>query len=361
MQFAPPISHREQSADRLAAAAAARILIADDQPQNLSLLARLLNASGYRRVETTLDPFAVVPLLDRVEPDLLILDLHMPGLDGFRLLELMRDRLPPLGQLPVLVVTGDGDPSVRQRALELGARDFVAKPFNPVEVLLRIGNLLEARVLHRQLIDHNRTLESIVRARTRELEEARHDMLERLARAAEYRDDDTGGHARRVGALAARLARALGLPPHDVEMIGRAAPLHDVGKVGIPDAVLLKATPLTGAEFSLVRMHTVIGAEILSGSREPLLRMAEQVARSHHERWDGAGYPAGLSGLDIPLVGRITAVADAFDVMTHARRFAAAMSEPAALADIVSQRGKQFDPAVVDALVGLATHGLLAA
>lgn len=365
MQFAQPVTaHRAPSvrvAAAQAAATSARILIVDDQSQNLTLLTRLLNGSGFSRIDTTVDPFEVMGLLRQHQPDLLILDLHMPGLDGFTLLELMRDLLPPAGQLPVLVVTGDRDPAVKQRALELGARDFVAKPFNPVEVVLRIGNLLETRALHRQLLEHNRTLEGIVRLRTQELEEARHEMLDRLARAAEYRDDDTGDHARRVGALAGRLARAMNLPPQDVELISRAAPLHDVGKVGIPDAVLLKTGPLTDAEFAVVKMHTVIGAEILSGSQEPLLRTAEQIARSHHERWDGQGYPAGLAGADIPLAGRITAVADSFDVMTHDRRFVAAMGEMEALDEIARERGKQFDPAVVDALLSLADHGELAA
>ncbi len=341
--------------------ASARILIVDDQSQNLTLLTRLLNSSGYSRVDTTVDPQEVMGRLRRSQPDLLILDLHMPGLDGFTLLDLMRDLLPPAGQLPVLVVTGDRDPAVKQRALELGARDFVAKPFNPVEVVLRIGNLLETRALHRQLLEQNRTLESIVRMRTLELEEARQEMLDRLARAAEYRDDDTGGHARRVGELAGRLARTMGLPPDEAELIYRSAPLHDVGKVGVPDAVLLKTGPLTESEFAVIKMHTVIGAEILSGSQEPLLRTAEQIARSHHERWDGRGYPSGLAGTDIPLAGRITAVADAFDVMTHDRRHVAALTEAAALNEVVSQRGRQFDPAVVDALLALASEGRLAA
>lgn len=339
----------------------ARILIADDQSQNLTLLTRLLNSSGFSRIETTDDPFQVMPALRQRTPDLLILDLHMPGIDGFAILELIRDSLPADAQPPVLVVTGDRDPAVKQRALELGARDFVTKPFNPVEVVLRIGNLLETRVLHRQLLEHNRTLENIVRLRTQELEEARHEMLDRLALAAEYRDDDTGEHARRVGALAGRIAKIMGLPACDVELIGRAAPLHDIGKVGIPDEVLLKAGPLTEAEFAVMKMHTLIGAEIMSGSEEPLLRTAEQVARSHHERWDGAGYPAGLSGTDIPLAGRITAVADAFDVMTRTRRHVAPISEAAALDEIVRERGRQFDPAVVDALLKLANRGEIAA
>lgn len=344
-----------------ASLAEARILIADDKAQNLSLLTRLLSGSGYARVDATHDANEAVALVRQHCPDLLILDLHMPGLDGFGVLRALEDLLPPQGALPVLVVTGDRDPVAKQRALGLGTRDFVTKPFNPTEVVLRITNLLEARMLHRQLLEHNRTLEAIVRVRTQELEEARCEMLERLALAAEYRDDDTGDHARRVGALAGRLASALGLPLDETELIRRAAPLHDVGKVGIPDAILLKAGALTNEEFAVVKMHTVIGAEILSGSQEPLLCTAERIARSHHERWDGAGYPGGLRGPEIPLVGRVTAVADAFDVMTHVRRYGEALTEEAAITEIVRQRGRHFDPAVVDALVELCGRGALAA
>ena len=341
--------------------AGARILVLDDQPQNLALLTRLLNSSGYSRVDTTIDPLEAMAMLRDRKPDLLVLDLHMPDVDGFKILEQLKDVLPPRGSFPVLVVTGDRDPSMKQRALQMGARDFVAKPFNPIEVVLRIDNLLEARMLHQQLEEQNRALESIVHLRTRELEETRLEILERLAIAAEYRDDDTGDHARRVGRLASQIGAAMGLDADEVELLRRAAPLHDLGKVGIPDTVLLKSGPLTATEFAVVRMHTVIGAEILSGSRVPLLQTAEQIARSHHERWDGQGYPAGLSGTDIPLAGRITAVADAFDVMTHQRRYGHLLDEAAAFAEIERERGLQFDPAVVDALLRLRMAGEIAA
>jgi putative two-component system response regulator len=345
------------------ALAAARILVLDDQPQNLALLTRLLNGSGYSHVETTVDPFGALAAIREKTPDLLVLDLHLPGLDGLGVLEQLAEHLPPRGSLPVLVVTGDRDPIVKQRALQLGARDFIAKPFNPIEVVLRIDNLVEARMLYLQLEEQNRTLESLVRVRTRELEDTRHEILDRLALAAEYRDDDTGDHARRVGQVAGRIAAMMGLSPAEVELIERAAPLHDIGKIGVSDAVLLKTGPLTDAEFAVIRMHTVIGAEILSGSRDPLLQTAEQIARAHHERWDGKGYPGGLSGTDIPLAGRITAVADALDVMTHGRRYGPIRSEGEAIAEIERQRGSQFDPAVVDALLRLKrkTGAILAA
>lgn len=341
--------------------AAARILVLDDQPQNLALLTRLLNGSGYAHVQTTVDPFEALALLRERQPDLLVLDLHLPEFDGFQILEQLQDVLPPRGAFPVLVVTGDRDPGVKQRALKLGARDFVAKPFNPVEVILRIDNLLETRMLYLQLEHQNRTLEGVVRLRTRELEETRIEILERLALAAEYRDDDTGDHARRVGRLAGQLALTIGLPPAEVELIERAAPLHDLGKVGIPDTILLKNGPLTPTEFAVIRMHTMIGSEILSGSRVPLLQTAEQIARTHHERWDGQGYPLGLSGTDIPLAGRITAIADAFDVMTHHRRYGEVLTTEAAILEVERERGGQFDPAIVDAMLRLQGLGDLAA
>jgi putative two-component system response regulator len=335
--------------------------VLDDQPQNLALLTRLLNGSGYVHVQTTVDPFEALAVLRERQHDLLVLDLHLPDFDGFQILEQLRDVLPPRGPFPVLVVTGDRDPAVKQRALQLGARDFVSKPFNPVEVILRIDNLLETRMLYLQLEQQNRALEGVVRLRTRELEDARHEILERLALAAEYRDDDTGDHARRVGRLAGQLALAIGLPPAEAELIERAAPLHDLGKVGIPDTVLLKNGPLSPTEFAVIRMHTMIGSEILAGSRVPLLQTAEQIARTHHERWDGQGYPLGLSGTDIPLAGRIAALADAFDVMTHRRRYGDALDVDAAFGEIERERGGQFDPALVDALLRLKGLGQIAA
>jgi putative two-component system response regulator len=193
-------------------------------------------------------------------------------------------------------------------------------------------------------------LEAKVRERTRELEAAQIEIIERLARAAEFRDDNTGQHTERVGQMAALLARELGLPDAQVSLIRRAAPLHDVGKIGIPDSILLKLGKLTPAEFELVKTHTTIGARILSGSRFALLRLAEEIAFSHHEQWDGRGY-AGLAGDQIPLAGRIVTVADVFDALTQKRPYKAAWPVEEAIAEIERQRGRQFDPDVVDAFL----------
>lgn len=331
----------------------ARILIVDDQASNLALLSRLLASRGYGRAVGTTDPRDALRRLSIELPDLLVLDLHMPGVDGFEVLAHVKALTPHGEFFPILVVTGDRDPAVREKALLLGARDFVAKPFNSIEILLRIHNLLETRYLQRQLATHNRELETLVRLRTQELEESRLEILERLALASEYRDDDTGEHTRRVGASAGRIAHALSLAPGQVELIERAAPLHDVGKIGLPDAVLLKPGPVTPDEFTIIQTHTTIGARILSGSQVRLLQLAEEIAQSHHERYDGDGYPSQLAGEAIPLSGRIVALADAFDAMTHSRPYRESLSTDEALGVIDQQRGRQFDPQIADAFIRL--------
>ena len=295
----------------------ARILIVDDQAPNIRLLERLLTSAGYHRLYSTTAPEQVAALVGQVSPDLILLDLHMPGLDGFGVMQQLQGRLNEERYLPILVVTADLSVEVRQRALGAGAKDFLNKPFDAVEALLRIRNLLITRFLYLQLDKHNRGLEATVQERTRKLEIARLEILERLALAAEFRDDNTGEHTRRVGRLAGAIAREMGLSGDTALTIERAAPLHDVGKIGIRDAILLKPGPLTPAEFDEMKRHTVIGADILSGSKGMLLRTAEDIALTHHERWDGTGYPSGLAGDEIPLAGRITHVADVFDAMTH--------------------------------------------
>ncbi len=335
-----------------------RILVVDDEASNVSALLRLLGRSGYRSVRGITDPRETLDELADFEPDLLLLDLRMPHLDGFQVLEALRGVVPADEYLPVLVLTGDLSPEVREQALSAGARDFITKPFDLTEVLLRIKNLLEARILHLALRDTNRNLEDRVQERTRELAQAQLEILARLARAAEYRDDLTGRHAQRVGLLASLLASELRRPDDEVQLIRWAATLHDVGKIGIPDAILMKPGPLTSAEYQLMKSHVEIGEKILSGSRFRLLRMAGEIARTHHERWDGRGYQ-GLSGADIPLVGRVVALADAYDSLTHARPYKDAVDPVDAVARIVADRGTHFDPAVVDAFLALRERGVL--
>jgi putative two-component system response regulator len=324
-----------------------RILVVDDQPANVVLLQKILARAGYDRVEGITDPRE---LPARMTPDLILLDLHMPTLDGFAVLEALQKHIRPGTYLPILVITADATPEAKRRALALGAKDFLTKPFDAQEVVLRVGNMLETRRLHLDLRNQNRDLDVRVRERTQDLEDAYIDTFERLALAAEYRDDETGQHILRVGRTAASIASELGLDDESVVMLELAAGLHDIGKIGVPDTILLKPAKLTAEEFAVVRTHTVIGSRILAGSRSPLLQMAEKIAAFHHERWDGNGY-AGLERTDIPLVARITSVADTFDAITHERPYKEAWPVDRALEEIGSNRGSQFDPDPVDAFL----------
>ena len=324
----------------------ARILIVDDEANNVDLLRRLLERAGFSRIESTNDSREAVDLYLKFRPDLILLDLHMPHQDGLEVMDAL-NRIAEASYLPILMLTGDDTPEAKREALSRGAKDFLNKPFHSDEVLLRIGTLLETRFLYLQIQSQNQMLEAKVRDRTRELEAAQIEIIERLARAAEFRDDHTGQHTERVGQMAALLAKQIGLPDSQVYTMRRAAPLHDVGKIGIPDSVLLKLGKLTAEEFEIVKTHTTIGARILSGSRFTILRLAEEIAFNHHERWDGNGY-VGIAGAAIPLAGRIVAVADVFDALTRDRPYRKAMPMAAAAAIMAEGRGSHFDPRVLD-------------
>jgi len=327
----------------------ARILMVDDEAANLQLLERILESAGFSNLRYTTDPWHALDLCVEWRPDLVLLDLLMPGLDGFGFLEAMKARDDGSGYLPVLVLTSDHSMEAKRRALSGGARDFLTKPLSPVEVRLRVRNLLETRFLHLELQEHNRLLEVRVRERTGELERARYEIMRRLARAAEYRDDDTGDHTRRVGEMSGAIAHALGLDPDEVEMIRRVAPLHDVGKIAIPDAILLRPGPLDQEQREVMQTHTVVGGDLLGGSGFDLLDRAAEVALTHHERWDGKGYPHALAGEDIPISGRIVAIADTFDALTHRRPYKAAWSVDMAWTELEAESGTHFDPAVLRA------------
>ena len=328
--------------------AKARILVVDDETTNLRALSRILGAAGYTNVACTTDPTRVLELYAEQEPDLVLLDLHMPVLDGVAVLERLAQVAQPQSYLPVLVLTGDPSQQARRRALSEGAKDFVTKPFEVDEVLLRIRNLLETRFLHREIASEKAVLEERVRERAAELESAHLDTLERLAVAAEYRDDDTGRHTDRVAATSAILARGAGMGEEDVELIRRAAPLHDLGKIGIPDAILRKAGPLTPEEWEIMKTHTTAGARILAGARSRVMRLAEEIALSHHERWDGSGYPEARAGEAIPLAARVVAVADVFDALTSDRVYRKAWAPEDVLVYLQAHAGTHFDPALVE-------------
>ncbi|MBA3404484.1 MAG: response regulator [Gemmatimonadaceae bacterium] len=331
-------------------AAAARILVVDDLVENQKLLTRILERAGYRHIRCTADGREVAEIVAGFRPDLILLDLHMPAFDGFQVLQQLAPELENGGYLPVLMLTGDATTEAKRSALSLGAQDFLKKPFDSTEVLLRIRNLLETRFLYRSLEIHNATLENRVEERTAELRESQLEIVERLAFAAEIRDDDTGRHTQRVGELSARLAAALQLDAHKIELIRRAAPLHDVGKIGIPDSILLKPGRLSPEEVAIIRTHAAIGARILSGGKSELVVIAASIALNHHERWDGSGYPGGLAGDAIPIEAQIVAVADVFDALTHRRPYRAAWPVSAVLDEIERTSGSHFSPDVVSEL-----------
>lgn len=327
----------------------ARILVIDDQEQNIRLLTRILEKDGYEQVRCTQNAAEALSVYKEFKPDLVLLDVHMRDKDGF---EVLQEIVAHNGnsQVPVLMITADDSAEVKHRALALGAKDFVGKPFDSGEVLLRIRNLLETQLLYLRLRDQNMELERKVAERTREAEQSQVEILERLAAAVEFRDDDTGNHTKRVAEVSARLAHAIGLEATTIELIRRAAPLHDIGKVGIPDSILLKAGPLTAEEFELMKMHTVIGSRMLSKGRSELVRFSQRIARSHHEWWDGSGYPDRVSGQSIPLEARIVAVADFLDALTHDRPYRPAWGIDETLIEIRRRAGSHFDPTIVKAL-----------
>ena len=341
----------------------AHILVADDEPQEVSLLERLLGRQGYRHCKGVCDSHQVLPLFLAFRPDLLILDLLMPDPDGW---EILRQLAPLVGHdvgTPILVLSGDSTPAAKRESLALGAGDFLTKPFDDAELMLRVRNLLVTRRLHLQLRRENDALEQRVHDQTQQLAIAELGALQSLALAAEFRDDNTGAHSQRVGQVAAAVAAQLSLPDDQVRSIRYAAPLHDVGKLGVPDAILLKPGALTDEEAKVMQTHTTMGARILSVGDSPLLRCAREIALTHHERWDGTGYPTGLAGEGIPLSGRVVAVADVFDAMRQPRTYKTGWSMATTVDAISSLAGRQFDPEVVQALlrmVGQLPGGALA-
>ncbi len=337
----------------------AQILIVDDEPDNLAMLEDILHQAGYGNTITTSDSSEVVALCASTTPDLVLLDLHVQEPDGFEIME----KLESTGisdWVQVLVLTADMTSETRGRALRNGARDFITKPFDRTEILLRIRNLLEMQMLHMRLRGYNDSLEKEVFERTQDLNDARLEILQRLALAAEYRDDETGEHTQRVGRACGAIARELELGEDETDLLEQGAPLHDIGKIGIPDLILLKPGPLTKKEFALIKTHVEIGCAILSGSSSPLLNIANQIAATHHEWFDGSGYPNGIAGMEIPLLGRITAVADVFDALTHKRPYKPAWPVDQALAELKTLRGHSFDPRVHDAFLELDHEALLA-
>ena len=325
----------------------ATILIVDDQMTNILLLESILQNAGYTNIHSTQDPTEVVSFVKKLNPDLICLDIRMPQMNGFQIMGQLKI-IQKDTYLPILVLTAEEDRETRLRALDSGAKDFLRKPFDKIEVIMRIRNLLETSLLNRALSLQKETLEETVRVRTQQLKETQLEIVHRLAQAAEHRDNETGSHIVRMSHFAQVLGRACGMNEEECDILFHATPMHDVGKLGIPDRVLLKPGKLDADEWEIMKQHTVIGSQLLSNSQSPVLQMGETIALTHHERWDGSGYPNRLAGEDIPLVGRICAIADVFDALSSKRCYKEPWPQEKVLQELRSLSGIQFDPRLVE-------------
>ncbi|MEW5894538.1 MAG: HD domain-containing phosphohydrolase [Candidatus Omnitrophota bacterium] len=325
----------------------AKILIADDQKLHYLYLQKTLLDTGYQNVLCVSEPLKVRRNVLEFNPDLLILDLAMPFLDGFQVMQQLQSYREELF-MPVLALSEERGSDIRLRALESGATDVLDKPYEIPEIMFRIHHLLETRFLHVAIQDQNRVLEQKVAERTRELKDSQKEIIRRLAQAAEFRDNETGAHIIRISKYCTLLAQALGLREDECELLAMAAPLHDIGKIGIPDNILLKPGRYTKEEYEVMKTHPLIGAELLEGSHSPVMQMAKKIALTHHERWDGSGYPRGLKGDEIPMVGQICSICDVFDALISKRIYKDAWTIQDAAGIIIDGKGKDFNPKLVD-------------
>lgn len=353
----------------------ARIMIVDDESLNVMVFRQHLIEAGYTRIITTCDSTQALSMVRTESPDVVLLDINMPNVSGLDILRVM-GLDPSLQHIPVLVLTAATDPEIRTAALDLGASDFLNKPVDPSELLPRVRNAVILKQHFDVVAGEAARLEQQVERRTRQLEATRQALIVSLARAAEHRDTDTGNHVLRVGRYTAIIARELGYPEKRLSMLEQAAQLHDVGKIGIPDSVLFKPGRLDPDQFELMKKHCALGKQIIEPVSEkdfavlrthtrrgeallhvrssPLLMLAARIAQTHHEKWDGSGYPLSLSGTDIPLEGRIVAVADVFDALSSARPYKKPFSREKCFEIMESGRAKHFDPDVLDAFFARA-------
>lgn len=327
-----------------------KILVVDDEETNVKLLEYLLTQNGFHHIRSTTDPRDVEWIYQEFKPDLVLLDINMPHLDGIQVMEKLQE-LEKETYPSIVVFTADNNDEIKIRSLVSGALDFLAKPFDVVEAMARIKNMLNVRLLHNRVNGQNKLLDQKIRLRTQELADTRLEVVQRLGRAAEYRDNETGMHVIRMSRYSSLLGEAVQLSNDHCELILHASPMHDIGKIGIPDSILLKPGKLNAQEWEIMKTHSEIGGEILSGSGSSLMKMAESIARTHHEKWDGSGYPRGLKGSQIPLEGRIVAVCDVFDALTSERPYKKEWPMDKAIQELKSLSGTHFDPDMVDKFI----------
>ena len=328
-----------------------KVLVVDDDERNRVLISDVLKVGGYTCVAAS-DGLEALEMLRASPPDLIILDLMMPGMDGFEVCRRVKGD-PSTRRIPVVVITAFADKASRVKGLESGADDFMSKPFDTSELRVRVKNLLKVKEYEDFLTKYNSLLELRVAEKTREVKESFLDTIQRLTLASEYRDDDTGSHVRRISLYAGHMARALGLADAETEVLYYASPLHDVGKIGVPDSILLKPSALTPLEQKVMEGHTTIGGRILDGSSSAIIRTAKTLALNHHERWDGSGYPLGLKREEIPLGARILNLVDQYDALRSVRPYKPGFSHEKVLSVISRGDGRtlpiHFDPEVLKA------------
>ena len=328
-----------------------RIQIIDDNATNLLLFSRLAQSLGDDLdVAVYLSPVEALASCAENLPDVVLVDYMMPEIDGLEYIRRFR-AMAGTADVPLVMVTAAHQRNIQHEALDLGASDFLTKPIDPAEFRARLRNLVALRKNYLRLRNHNVSLTAEVRKAMQMVCERERELVVRLSRAAEFRDPETGGHILRMSHYCQLIARQISLSDEECDMILQASPMHDVGKLGTPDVILLKPGKLDPEEFRIMRQHAEIGYTILSGSNSPLVQAAAEITLSHHEKYDGTGYPQGLKGNEIPLFGRITAVADVFDALTSVRPYKAAWSLDRARSYLEANAGLHFDPVMVDAFM----------